>query len=323
MPQVNTVRGAVDGEQLGRTLMHEHIFVLSPEIEKAPDEWDETAQQARAVAKLRELHDHGIETLVDLTVIGLGRYMPRVVAIAEKVPEINVIVATGVYTYNDVPMYFHFRGPGTILGGPEPMVDLFVREITEGIGETGVRPAILKCASDRPGITPGVERVLRAVARSHRATGVPITTHTPTPPEPWGLEQQRIFAEEGVDLTRVVIGHSGGTVNTDYHLALIDNGSYLGFDHFGIPGITLSERVDAVARLCARGLADRIVLSHDAMCFVDWFPRAVMDVSQDWHWTYISDTVLPAMRAGGISDAAIQTMLVDNPRAILEGGAPY
>ena len=91
------------------------------------------------------------------------------------------------------------------------MVDLFVREIREGIGETGVRAGILKCASDRPGITPGVERVLRAVAQAHRATGVPITTHTPTPPEPWGLEQQRIFAEEGVDLTRVVIGHAGGT----------------------------------------------------------------------------------------------------------------
>ena len=201
-------------------------------------------------------------------------------AIAEQVPEINVVVATGVYTYNEVPMYFHFQGPGTILGGPEPMVDLFVREIREGIGETGVRAGILKCASDRPGITPGVERVLRAVAQAHRATGVPITTHTPTPPEPWGLEQQRIFKEEGVDLTRVVIGHSGGTVNTDYHLSLIDNGSYLGFDHFGLPGITLEERVDAVARLCARGYADRIVLSHDAMCFVDWFPRSVMDASQ-------------------------------------------
>ena len=136
-----------------------------------------------------------------------------------------------------------------------------------------MRAGILKCASDRPGITPGVERVLRAVAQAHRATGVPITTHTPTPPEPWGLEQQRIFKEEGVDLTRVVIGHSGGTVNTDYHLSLIDNGSYLGFDHFGLPGITLEERVDAVARLCARGYAERIVLSHDAMCFVDWFPR--------------------------------------------------
>ena len=323
MAQVNTVRGPVDGSHLGRTLMHEHIFVLSPEIEKTADEWDETAEQARAVTKLRELKEHGIETLVDLTVVGLGRYIPRVASVAEQVPEVNVVVATGVYTYNEVPMYFHFRGPGTILGGPEPMVDVFVREIGEGIGETGVKAGILKCASDRPGITAGVERVLRAVAQAHRATGVPITTHTPTPPEPWGLEQQRIFKEEGVDLTRVVIGHSGGTVNTDYHLSLIDNGSYLGFDHFGIPGITLEERVDAVARLCARGYAERIVLSHDAMCFVDWFPRTVMDASGSWRWTYISDEVLPVMRARGITDTDIATMLVDNPRAILEGGASY
>jgi phosphotriesterase-related protein len=323
MSQVNTVRGPVGGADLGRTLMHEHIFVLSPEIEKPSAEWDESAEQARAVSKLRELKAAGIDTLVDLTVVGLGRYIPRIATIAEQVPEINVVVATGVYTYNEVPMYFHFRGPGTVLGGPEPMVELFVREIEEGIGETGVRAAILKCASDRPGITPGVERVLRAVARAHRVTGVPITTHTPTPPEPWGLEQQRVFKEEGVDLARVVIGHSGGTVNTDYHLHLIDNGSYLGFDHFGLPGITLEERVDAVARLCERGYAERLVLSHDAMCFVDWFPRSVMDASSNWRWTYISDTVLPALRARGVSEDDITRMLVENPRTILEGGPAY
>jgi phosphotriesterase-related protein len=323
MSHVNTVRGPVEGDSLGRTLMHEHIFVLSPEIEKSAAEWDESAQQARAVDKLRELKAQGIDTLVDLTVIGLGRYIPRIMTIAEQVPAINIVVASGVYTYNEVPMYFHFRGPGTILGGKEPMVDVFVREVTEGIGETGVKAAILKCASDRPGITPGVERVLRAVAQAHRITGVPITTHTPTPPEPWGLEQQRIFKEEGVDLSRVVIGHSGGTVNTDYHLQLIDNGSFLGFDHFGVPGLALEERVDAVARLCERGHADRIVLSHDAMCFVDWFPRAVMDASSNWRWTYISDTVLPAMRARGIGEEDITRMLVDNPRTILDGGAAY
>ena len=168
MSQVNTVRGPVDGRLLGRTLMHEHIFVLSPEIEKPAGEWDEAAERVRAVTKLRELKEHGIDTLVDLTVVGLGRHIPRVAAIAEQVPEINVVVATGVYTYNEVPMYFHFRGPGTVLGGPEPMVDLFVREVREGIGETGVRAGILKCASDRQGITAGVERVLRAVARAHR-----------------------------------------------------------------------------------------------------------------------------------------------------------
>jgi phosphotriesterase-related protein len=323
MSQVNTVLGPIDGSALGSTLMHEHIFVLSPEIEKTAEEWDEEAERASAVAKLRELKQRGIDTLVDLTVIGLGRYIPRIEAVAALVPEINIVVATGVYTYNEVPMFFHFQGPGTVLGGPEPMVELFVREIQEGVAETGVRAGILKCATDSPGVTPGVERVLRAVAQAHRRTGVPITTHTPRPPEPWGLHQQRVFKEEGVDLSRVVIGHSGGTLNTDYHLELIENGSYVGFDHFGMSGFTLEDRVDAVVRLCERGYAERIVLSHDAMCFVDWFPRSMKAALKDWRWTYIADEVLPVMRERGVSEDAIRRMMVENPRHILEGGAPY
>ena len=244
-------------------------------------------------------------------------------SVAERVPDLNIVVATGVYTYNDVPMFFHFRGPGAILGGTEPMTELFVREIEEGIGETGVRAGILKCATDMAGITPGVERVLRAVAQAHRQTGTPITTHTPTPPQPWGLEQQRILAEEGVDLTRVVIGHSGGTLDTEYHEALLANGSYLGFDHFGIGTFSVADRVESVKVLCDRGHADRIVLSHDAMCHVDWFPPYVPAAWKDWRWTHIPEDVLPAMRHAGISEEDITTMMVDNPRRILEGGAPY
>jgi len=320
---VDTALGAVDGADLGQTLMHEHVFVLSPEIEKTAQEWNEENAQATAVQRLQELKASGIDTIVDLTVIGLGRFIPRIVAVAQQVPTINIVVATGVYTYNEVPMFFHFRGPGTILGGPEPMTDLFVREIREGIGDTGVRAGILKCATDTPGITPGVERVLRSVARAHRETGVSITTHTPTPPQPWGLEQQRILADEGVDLGRVVIGHSGGTLDTDYHEALLANGSYLGFDHFGIGTIPMDDRVNSVKVLCERGHADRIVLSHDAMCHVDWFPAAVSGAWKDWRWTHIPEDVLPHMRRSGISDDDITTMMVVNPRRILEGGAPY
>jgi phosphotriesterase-related protein len=121
----------------------------------------------------------------------------------------------------------------------------------------------------------------------------------------------------------VVIGHSGGTLNTAYHLELIENGSFLGFDHFGLMGFTIDERISAVARLCDRGYAERIVLSHDAMCFVDWFPRSMSEAAKDWRWTHIPEDVLPAMRANGISDADIETMMVTNPRRILEGGAPY
>ncbi len=323
MTVVNTVLGPIDGADLGSTLMHEHVFVLSPEIEKTAAEWDEAGVRDTAVRRLRELKAQRVDTIVDLTVIGLGRHIPRIVAVAAQVPEINIVVATGVYTYNDVPMYFHFRGPGTVLGGPEPMTELFVREIRDGIGDTGVRAAILKCATDRAGMTPGVERVLRSVAAAHRETGVPITTHTPTPPEPWGLEQQRILAEEGVDLTRVVIGHSGGTLDAAYHEALLANGSYLGFDHFGIGTFSLAERIESVKVLCDRGHAGRIVLSHDAMCHVDWFPPSITGAMKDWRWTHIPEDVLPQMRRSGISDADITTMMVDNPRRILEGGAPY
>lgn len=94
--------------------MHEHIFVLSPEImANYPDAWgDEELRVADAVARLTELKAHGVDTIVDLTVIGLGRYMPRVARVAAQT-ELNIVVATGVYTYNDVPMDFHFTGPGT------------------------------------------------------------------------------------------------------------------------------------------------------------------------------------------------------------------
>ncbi len=323
MPTVNTVLGPIEGAALGSTLMHEHVFVLSPEIEKTSEEWDEEGARSLAVQRLHDLKAGGIDTIVDLTVIGLGRNIPRIAAVAEQVPEINIVAATGVYTYNDVPMFFHFRGPGTILGGPEPMTELFVREIREGVGDTRVRAAILKCATDKPGMTPGVERVLRAVAQAHRATGVPITTHTPTPPQPWGLEQQRILADEGVDLSRVVIGHSGGTLDTAYHEALLANGSYLGFDHFGIATFSMDERIQSVKVLCDRGHAGRIVLSHDAMCHVDWFPASMSGAWKEWRWTHIPQDVLPEMRRMGISDEDVRTMMVDNPRRILEGGEPY
>src|SRR5438309_321157 len=228
MSPVQTVRGPIDPAQLGPTLMHEHIFVLSTEImQNYPDAWgDEDRRIEAAVARMNELHSHGVRSVVDLTVIGLGRYIPRIQRVAQHTP-LHLIVATGIYTYDDVPFYFHFRGPGTPLDGPELMVDMFIRDIREGIAGTGVKAGILKCATDSPGLTKGVERVLRAVAQTHRQTGVPISTHTHARSKR-GIDQQRIFREEGVDLSRVVIGHSGDTTDLDYLEEVIASGSYLG-----------------------------------------------------------------------------------------------
>ena len=305
--------------------MHEHVFVLSPEIiDNYPEVWgDEAKREADAIARLTELKSRGVDTIVDLTVIGLGRYIPRIARIAAAT-DINIVVATGVYTYNDVPMYFHFSGPGTLLDGPETMTDMFVRDITDGIADTGVKAAILKCATDEPGVTPGVERVLRAVAQAHRQTGVPISTHTHAATRR-GLEQQRIFTEEGVDLSRVVIGHSGDTTDLGYLEELIANGSYIGMDRFGLDILlSFEDRVDTVARMCERGHADKMVLSHDAACFMDWLPEELVPVAlPNWHYLHIHNDVLPALKERGVTDEQITTMLVDNPRKIFENQGGY
>ena len=325
MTNTNTVRGPIDPAQLGVTLMHEHIFVLSTEIMlNYPEAWgDEERRIADAVARLNELSSHGINSVVDLTVVGLGRYIPRIQRVAAQTP-VNIIVATGIYTYNDIPFYFHFRGPGTPFDGPEPMVDMFVRDIQQGIADTGVKAGILKCATDSPGMTPGVERVLRAVAQAHRQTGVPISTHTHARSKR-GLEQQRVFREEGVDLSRVVIGHSGDTTDIGYLEELIANGSYLGMDRFGIDTIlSFEDRVNTVARMCERGHAGRMVLSQDAACFNDWLPeRDLPAVLPNWNYLHIHKDVIPALLKQGVTQQQIQAMLVDNPRAIFEQQNAY
>lgn len=321
---IETMRGPIDPSALGRTLMHEHVFVLSPEIQHNYEtEFDPEVEVPAAIERLNELKAAGIDTIVDLTVIGLGRRMDLLEPIAAAI-DLNIVVATGLYTYNELPHFFLYRGgPGTLLGGDDPLIDLFMADVERGVGRTSVKPAIIKCATDELGLTPDVERVLRACAQTHRRTGLPISTHTHAASQR-GLDQQRIFGEEGVDLGRVVIGHSGDTTDLGYLEQLIDNGSYLGMDRFGVDAyLAFDDRVQVVADLCEKGYADRMVLSHDASCHIDWIPPAVRGFQPNWHYTHITRDVLPALRERGVSEEQIDLMLVENPRTILQRTDPY
>ncbi len=311
MAQVETVRGPVDVTSLGVTLMHEHVFVLNEEIrQNYPAGWDEEVRVAHAVAQLNKAVDAGITTIADPTVIGLGRDLGRIKRVAAQTP-MNIIAATGIYTFNDVPFYFRYRSRRLTASGEDPMTDMFVADLTEGIADTGVRAAFLKCAVDEPGLTRGVERVLRAVARAHVLTGAPITVHT-HPASRNGLEVVRVLREEGADLGHVVIGHSGDSKDVEYLAQVADSGCLLGMDRFGIGmSPSLERRADIIAALCQRGYADRIVLSHDAACYIDWYPH---EPSKAGNYLYIHEHVLPALAERGVSDGQFDEMLVVNPR---------
>jgi phosphotriesterase-related protein len=296
--------------------MHEHIYVLTEGVNaNFPHLWDRAARMKQAIADLAEAKAHGVSTMVDLTVLGLGRDIAFVSEAARR-SGMQVIAATGLYTYDEVPRYFEHRDV-------DHMADLFVRDIESGIQSTDIKAAILKCATDEHGVTTGVEKVLRAVARAHRRTGVPISTHTHAASEQ-GLSQQRIFAEEGVDLRRVVIGHSGDTEDIAYLEKLMSAGSYIGMDRFGLHQfMTTERRVATIAKLCERGYAGQMVLSHDASCYIDWFPEEMRSQFPDYNFLHIPDVAVPSLRAAGVPDEQIRLMTIENPRCIFEAQEAY
>lgn len=324
---VATVRGPVSTDQLGPTLMHEHVFVLTPDImaNYGHDWWNEDERVDDAVAKLRALKAAGVDTIVDPTVVGLGRYIPRIQRVNAEV-DINIVVATGLYTFDEIPHYFHYRGPGAMFDGPEPMTELFTRDITEGIADTGVRAAFLKGVVEERGLTPDQQRVQAAICETHLATGVPITVHTNSAHQTGRLALE-FYRERGVDLTKVVIGHAGDSNDLDYLKWIMDTGATIGCDRFGLDLFNpTADRVATIAALCEQGYADRIVLSHDAACYMDFFSgeesqRLLKQTVPNWNYLHISEDVLPALREHGVSDEQITAMMVDNPRRYFTPGA--
>jgi phosphotriesterase-related protein len=316
MPVVNTVSGPLDTSAIGFTLMHEHILVQSPGLKENLPIMDRQAEIDKAVQKLKAVAERGVRTVVDLTPAD-WRDIPFVKEVVAR-SGMQVIVATGIYW--EVPHYFQLLGQRTV----EQFADLFVRDVTEGIMDTGVKAGIIKCATDEPGVSPDVERILRASAKAHRATGVPISTHTHAASKV-GLKQQDVFDAEGVDLSRTIIGHSGDSEDLDYLTTLIKRGSYIGMDRFGLDQFLPQEkRVATIVKLCGLGYADKMVLSHDASCYFDWAPAELLPlVVPNWHFNYIPDVVIPDLKKAGVTDEQIKTMTVDNPRRIFERQGCY
>jgi phosphotriesterase-related protein len=307
---VETVLGPVATAELGPTLMHEHVVTRSPGVqENWPHLWDRAEILRLAERKMADLHARGIRAIVDLTTVDLGRDVGLILEVARRSP-VRIIVATGVWWMPQ--RYFSVHGVDAV-------ADLFIRDITRGIGESGVKAAIIKCATDTAGVTPVIENILRASARAQKATGVPISTHT------WaagrsGEAQQAIFAQEGVDLRRVIIGHSGDSEDLGYLRGLMARGSTIGMDRFGLEHFLPTEqRVEVLARLCAEGYASKMVLSHDANCWSDMLSEDAKRRTRPlWHYNHISDDILPALRKAGVTEDQIDQMLVRNPRAIFE-----
>lgn len=153
--------------------------------------------------------------------------------------DLNIVVATGVYAFVELPGFLAYRTNDWI-------VDLFVREIREGISDTGVKAAFLKCAVDRHGLVGDVPRILSLVADAAVETGAPVMVHTHAATQT-GRVALHALVRDGVDPRRVVVAHAGDSNDLDYLRGLADAGAWLGCDRFNIEHFNPSLDADPAA----------------------------------------------------------------------------
>jgi phosphotriesterase-related protein len=313
---VQTVLGPVDSGLLGRTLMHEHVRISwHGWKEDSTVTFDRPAALSRAIDQLAELKSLGISTFVDPAPIDLGRDVEFLAEVSQG-SGVNIVCATGLYAeHNGFPPYFQMR---TV----EELTEIYLHELTKGVGQTGIRPGIIKCATGAEHVGEHEEKALRAAARAQQATGVPIITHTSA--GRFGPEQLDIFESEGVRPSSCLIGHCGFNSDISYHLSLLRRGCAVGFDQIDLPFLQDDEvHLALVSSLIRLGWEQQIVLSHDNVsCYPGRFinlPQEVVDMVEKRTFTNVITTFIPALveRFGIRADIA-ETLLLDNPRRIFE-----
>lgn len=323
--KVNTVLGLMSAENLRITLPHEHFAFAYPgwyaDDTIAP--YDYKAVLKRNLDVIKAAQKYKIATIIDATPNDTGGRNPKLYKELAKKTGMNIICSTGLYTEHEgAPTYFKTRlvWYGTDIS--KMISALFIKEITEGIGKTGVKAGVIKCGTSGGGkISPYETAVLKAAAAAQKATGVPIITHTEAT---GGVEQAELFLSEGADPKKVMIGHVSNNKDIEYHKAILAKGVYIAFDRIGLDIFTPTDViVKNVAELCKQGYAKQIMLSHDTVNV--WLgrpydaPEQVLKALANWRIDHISQNVVPALKAQGVTEDQIKTMMVDNPKNLFLG----
>ncbi len=303
---VCSVTGPMNVADFGPTLMHEHIMIMDAFMRQAFPDWLQTEKLLEVVLpQLEKLRGYGIKTIFDATSIDLGRDI-KVIAEVAKRSGFNILASTGMY---------YFETDWNRFMDAKWLAKRYIGELREGIQGTDIKAALVKCATDRQGVTPCNKIMLEAAARASAETGAPILTHTYAKTRN-GREQLATLLNAGAEAKRIVIGHSGDSNDLDYLQSLLDQGVYLGMDRFGCLWVNpTASRIDTIVKLIEKGYARQLMLSHDSSFYIDAWRAMHREryAKQGAHNVFlISEEVLPKLRAKGVSQSDIDLMMCGN-----------
>jgi phosphotriesterase-related protein len=315
MAKVNTVLGPMNTEDLGFTLMHEHLLCAFPNAYREyPDLLVPNALEY-VITRLKQAKAGGVDTVVDLTTLDLGRDI-LFIQEASRQSGVKVIACTGWWL--DVPRFVSgIMGSVTV----NQMAESFVREIDKGIGDTGIKPGILKSASDVGGVTPPQEIALRAVARAHLKTGVPIVIHSYHPGQV-AKQQLDILKEEGVDFKYVKVDHCNDTTDVEYLTWILEQGCTMGLDRYPGRMVSPMARTKTLKALIDAGYGDKLCPSHDcllAYVLPEEFTTEQYEVLNPHRILYLKKVVFPWLKEMGVAEEKINQLCITGPRNFLEG----
>jgi len=324
MLKIQTVLGPISPGDLGITLVHEHMAVgySGWDCDPLARPYNREKMVNLCVRALEPVKSYGVNSIIDATPLDLNRDVEIMKEVSAKI-EVNVVCSTGRYTEEEGKWaYFRGRSRNKIGDLCTELYEGFMKEISDGIGRSGIRPGVIKVATGLNSISPLEEATLRAAAKAGRETGIPLITHTEN--GTMGSEQASFLIGEGMNPERIMIGHMCGNPSVEYQMNVLNKGVNISFDRFGIETFVPDKvRVSMLVGLLRGGYVGRIIMSHDFMCCVSGrggkLPEEIGQKTANWFPTHIFQNIIPALKKAGITDDQIKTMMVDNPRRLFSG----
>lgn len=317
MAMINTVLGPVSTDALGQTLMHEHITCADWSMRMAFGDryfqYDKLVEMA--VGQLKRAKEYGITTFVDGTAVNLGRDI-NLLRDVSKGSGVNIVASSGFYYQEEA--WLGMRDE-------EEIFQLLLGECQNGISGTDSLPGIMKNGVAKAGVTPLQRKLLHAVGRVSKETGLPIFCHH-DPSVKSGYRIMEVYAHAGVEPHKVIMGHTGDTNDRAYQEDLVKMGCYIGFDRlaYGDRENSVENCVKNIISLCEKGYKNRLFLSHDWASYLGFWDSWDKTVSADYlnldiDFSYVSREVIPMLRAAGLTEEDIHDIMVENPRRFFEG----
>jgi phosphotriesterase-related protein len=314
---LNTASGTTSIDALGKTLMHEHLKVSFGgwEGDTSVPPTSRADVIKICVDQIEELKAEGYRSLLDPCPNDLGRDVDLLGEVAARTG-FTILFAVGLYMDKLSGPYWRLK-LAVDPDGEKRLAELYIREIKDGVGSTGIKPAVIKVATGHAPFTRYEQRVMTAAAIAAEATGTPILTHTE------GVDgdlQLGFLTERGIAPHKVIVGHSCTNPDHDYHCRIVDAGAFIGFDRFGLTRIRSDEdRLASLAQLIASGRSDKIMISHDCVMHMPGHLAPPGAPGVERSPLHFSRVLAPKLRALGVSQATIDSILTDNPRRYFAG----